>query len=139
MADKKITQLSTLSTPADVDLLTIVDDPNGTPVNKKVSLKTLFGNVPSNTAIAGTLAVSANSSFGGSNTVFTSNVNFTSARGPSFSGSFIKFAKATVSSNNTTTQIGGGMHGSLMWDNDYLYVAVSNTVIKRVALNTFAA
>ncbi|GAH00899.1 unnamed protein product, partial [marine sediment metagenome] len=41
MADKKITELVELLTPADADLLAIVDDPLGSPVTKKVTLANL--------------------------------------------------------------------------------------------------
>ncbi len=39
MADKKVTQLASLTTTAAPDLLMIVDDPNGTPVSKKITIK----------------------------------------------------------------------------------------------------
>lgn len=42
MADTKITGLSALTTPADEDLVPIVDDPSGTPVTKKITLKDLI-------------------------------------------------------------------------------------------------
>jgi hypothetical protein len=48
-------------------------------------------------------------------------------------------AKTTVSSNNATTLLGGGHQGSIFWDENFLYVATSNTVIKRVALSVFAS
>jgi hypothetical protein len=38
MADSKITQLTELATPANEDLLAIVDDPSGTPITKKVTV-----------------------------------------------------------------------------------------------------
>lgn len=41
MADQKITQLTELTNPADEDLLVIVDDPSGTPLTKKVLLKSI--------------------------------------------------------------------------------------------------
>ena len=53
MADKKITALSEIAA-GDVnavDLLHIVDNPSGTPVNKKMSLSRLFNNIPTYLAL----------------------------------------------------------------------------------------
>ena len=48
MADKKITQLTDLGDGlASVDLFHVVDDPSGTPINKKIAAEDVFNNIPS--------------------------------------------------------------------------------------------
>ena len=147
MADKKVTQLTALTSPNDEDLLLIVDDPNGTPVSKSITVKTFLGALPSNTAITGDLTVTANGSFTGSNVNFTSNVVVTGTA--TITQAVVASDRLTIkttktpSDNNATTQLGTPVtdrphDGTLFWDSNYLYVAVSNTVVKRVALSVFS-
>ena len=47
MADKKVTQLTDLGDSlAAVDLFHVVDDPSGTPINKKITAEDVFNNIP---------------------------------------------------------------------------------------------
>ena len=55
MADKKITALTDLGDSlAAADLFHVVDDPSGTPINKKITAADVFNNMPSWIAFAQT-------------------------------------------------------------------------------------
>ena len=59
MADKKITlTVMAGSEVSGTDILHVVDDPSGTPVNKRLSIANLFENIPTHLAINDLNAVS---------------------------------------------------------------------------------
>ena len=45
MADKRISGLTAMTTISKDDILLVVDDPAGTPTNKKISIEKFFSNV----------------------------------------------------------------------------------------------
>lgn len=137
MADKKISDLPSESSPESEDLLLVITDPTGTPVSKQISLKTFLENIPSNTAIDGLFTAKANSEFQG-NSFFDSDVAVSGTLRAN--NNHIQIEESVVmSSNNPTSVFGSNTAGGyISWDSDYLYVAVSNSTVKRVPLNTFS-
>lgn len=61
MADTKITDFAEITNLANVDVFPVVNDPSGTPNNKKITVKNIFGRVPANTLINGTFEANTNS------------------------------------------------------------------------------
>lgn len=81
MADKKVTQLTALTAPANNDLLLIIDDPSGSPVSKKITLEDLLGN--SNQLVVTVINVRAtgDGTFAANNITLDANTNITLTRG----------------------------------------------------------
>jgi len=134
MADKKVSQLTSLGTTASEDLLLVIDDPNGVPTSKNITVKNFFGAVPSNTVFNSRVTVKGNATITCSNTVITSNVNITS-NGLLKVNNFITTLRSTPGSNNAATA--GYKVGQAFFTNTHLYIAVNTTTLKRVALSTF--
>ncbi len=127
MADKKVTQLTELTTTNDEDQLLIVDDPNGTPASKRINVKNFFSTVPANTSFTANVTVSGNKVLLASNLVTTKATTV---------NTMITTLKSNPSSNNTATE--SLSVGQMFSSNTHLYICVNATSIKRVALSTFS-
>lgn len=81
MADKKVTQLTALTTPANTDLLLVIDDPAGSPVSKKITIEDLFGATAQTTFTTINLVTTGNTTLAANNFVFDATTNITFTRG----------------------------------------------------------
>tara|TARA_B100001778_G_C18409398_1_gene548029 strand:- start:389 stop:796 length:408 start_codon:yes stop_codon:yes gene_type:complete len=135
MADQKVSELSTLTTPASEDLILVVDNPNGTPASKSITLKNLFGAVPANTVV-NRLTTNANTTLNGSNTYITANVNATgisTINQLKVANNHLVISTAQTPGSNSAT----GAAGEIAWDTDYIYVCIADNIWKRVAISSF--
>lgn len=122
MADKKVSQLTSLTSTTSEDILLIIDDPNGTPTSKKITVKALFGSIGSNVAIRS------------SNTIITSNLNLTTSSLMKVNN-FILTSRSNPSTNNAVNE--GYKIGQMFFSNTFMYIAVNRTTLKRVAISSF--
>ena len=106
MADKKITALTDLSTGiASVDLFHVVDDPKGTPINKKVSVANVFNRIPTFIATNSTEALTNTATALSVSTAFSTVDSSSGATGVSLAAGVagqIKTVICTTAGNNIT-------------------------------------
>lgn len=136
MPSRKVTELETLVTPTGIDVLYVVDDPNGTPTSKKITIDQLFEQIPSNTSINGTFEVANTATFLGP-TTFSANVT---VEGKMSVGVLATNSNGIIITNQFTpanSSLSSVETGKIFFDANYLYIKVSNTVIKRAALTSF--
>lgn len=137
MADKKITQLDAVTTAANTDLLLIVRDPSTSPVNRKMELGDVFGETaqtvfskidlssPGNALIRGNyLRLSSNGAVDLNGNVVINSDKFILNK---------PLVSAPANSNNSFHQ---WPTGTFAYNANYLYIAVSSTLIARFAANT---
>ena len=114
MADKKITALTDLGNAiASEDLLHVIDDPSGTPVNKKISIANVFNNIPTYLGLDGTAQTITGSTAPSVTTSitlldgasFSSNATGTLADGTNGQVKIIIMSTAPTSSRNYTMTV----------------------------------
>jgi len=106
----KVSELTAITTLTQDDLLMVVNDPNGAPSTSKITAGNFFGNI----IVPATFVNDA---------YFNSSV---------IAASFTLLNKATPLSSTDTTPL-----GNIWFDDNYMYIAVADNSIKRVALSEF--
>ena len=122
MATSKITELTAATSLAANDLFVIVKDPSGSPSTRKITVTGAFSNIGSPAVFSNTVTISGNVTITGN---VSSNANVTA------NNLFINYRSTPLNSTDTVTT------GKMWFDNNYIYVAISNNVIKRAALSSF--
>jgi hypothetical protein len=125
MADKKVTELTAITTVSGDDLLLVVNDPLGTPASRKVSVGNLFGNVTSETTHRKPVTFTSNVSVTGTTITSTANVAITGDL--SVNG----YSVVTELDSKITTD------AATLLINDRLQVANANVLLAGKAANSF--
>jgi len=135
MADKKVSELTELTSVSGDDLLLVINDPSGTPASRKISTSNFLSGVENRVAnVEGKFVHIENIStttpiINATTNANTPVVSVTSATG-------LQCTKgSSPSSNNSTTE--GVAVGTIFFSNTHLYIATDATTIKRVALEVF--
>jgi len=101
MADKKVTQLTALTAPANNDLLLIIDDPSGSPISKKITVEDLFGKTSGLSVTTINLTSTADTSLTANNFTLTTSNNVTITKGVSINSTGADSDTKIASDNQT--------------------------------------
>lgn len=118
IAPKKTSALTTKTSLAPTDYILGVSDPSGVPTTCKILNQNFFATVATPMTVSANVTITGNSSVFIAPTVKSANLHSTDSSTP-------------VSSSDAVEK------GKIWFDTNYLYVAVANNTIKRVALTSF--
>ena len=113
MADKKITELTQLTSLASGDLFVVVDDPTGTPITKKITSSDIFGNgisyvtnatYPAAVVLRSVLTANVNANTASANTLIAAEF-VTNALGTSANTEFQYAVRAVSRLDAATTKV----------------------------------
>ena len=150
MADKKVTALTDLGDNiASADLFHVVDDPSGTPINKKISAANVFNNIPTFLGLAqASEAITADASSQVANiTSAVTEVDATSATGAlsladGAEGQIKTFINVSTSGTNnvviTPTNLRGGTTITLNAEGETVTCLFKNAKWNVIAGNGYA-
>ena len=146
MSDKKITALTDLSTGiASVDLFHVVDDPTGTPINKKVSVANVFNRIPTFIATNSTEALTNTATALSVSTAFSTVDSSGGATGVSLAAGVagqIKTVICTTAGNNITitpaSTVGSGTTVVLDAAGESVTLMYTGTAWAAIATSSFA-
>ena len=146
MADKKITALTALSTGiASVALFHVVDDPTGTPINKKVSVANVFNRIPTFIATNSTEALTNTATALSVSTAFSTVDSSSGATGVSLAAGVagqIKTVICTTAGNNITitpaATVGSGTTIVLDAAGETVTLMYTGTAWAAIATSSFA-
>lgn len=136
MADKKITQLDAVTAVANTDLLLIVRDPSTTPVNKKLEVGDLLGESAQTIVTQLDLRSTGLARFSGSTMTLKANTAILLDGGADVNADRIRIRTSIATPANSNNTFYGWGVGTVAWDSNYLYIAISSSQIARFAANT---
>jgi hypothetical protein len=131
-------QLPSLVTLANTDLLMVVVSPSTAPANKKVTIWQLLGMLPANTHFLARITAQGNATFNGTGNLFTGNTSIqgiATVRNLTVANNYVTISTAHATPANTTAT--SVTRGAIFWDSNYIYVATADNTVKRAALSTF--
>ena len=131
----KVSELQSLTAVTPDMLMLVISNPATSPFSKNITIENLFASIPSAATFEAPVTFEGNTTFNGDVNEFAGAVssNSITTNDLAVANTFMLPAAYTPNSSG----VAGFTGGTIFWDANYLYVRVSNTTFKRVALTSF--